>query len=169
MEMKPESPQAFVEAAIALGSNLGDRHAFIAAGLRDIGAIDGVRVVAASRVIETPPFGPVPQGPYLNAACVIQTTRTPRELLEALHAIERRHGRDRESEVRWGPRTLDLDLLLFGEMVIDEPGLQVPHPRMRDRRFVLEPLAQIGGGLRIPREGVTVAESLARLQSAPSA
>lgn len=158
------SPSSPVLAAVALGSNLGDRAALIQAARQALAAIPGTAIVAHADPIETPPFGPVPQGPYLNAATLLRTTLSPRELLAALHAIEREHGRDRAGEVRWGPRTLDLDLLLYAEAIIDEPGLQVPHPRMHERLFVLEPLATIAPELCVPTLNANVATLLARLR-----
>jgi 2-amino-4-hydroxy-6-hydroxymethyldihydropteridine diphosphokinase len=162
----PQESTHGVRAAIALGSNLGDRLATINAALTEIAAIAGVRVAAVSPIIETPPFGPVSQGPYLNGACIVQTSLSARSLLDALHAIEHAHGRDRGSEVRWGPRTLDLDLLLYGDAVLGEPGLCVPHPRIQERLFVLEPLAAIAPDMRVPTLNATVAQLLTRLQSA---
>jgi 2-amino-4-hydroxy-6-hydroxymethyldihydropteridine diphosphokinase len=130
---------------IGIGSNLAPRHATIHAGVRDIDRHPAITVVRLSAIIETEPIGPEGQGPYLNAACEIRTTLEPRALLDAMLEIERTHGRDRSKEQRWGARTLDLDLLLFGDRTIEVPGLTLPHPRMRDRPFVLIPLREIGG------------------------
>lgn len=140
-------------AYIAIGSNLGPRHATIHAGVRDLGRVPGVRVVRLSSAIETDPVGPPGQGPYLNAAAELDTTLDPRALLDAMLAVERLHGRDRSSGERWGPRTLDLDLLLYDDLAIDEPGLTLPHPRMHERAFVLRPLSEIAPGLRIAGRG----------------
>ena len=149
-----------VTAAVALGSNLGDRRAhldFAVARLRSF--LDGLKV---SRYIETDPVGVTePQPRYLNAAAVGVTTLTARALLDALLAIERERGRERPHP--GAARTLDLDLVLFGDATIDEPGLMVPHPRFRDRRFVLEPLVEIAATLRDPASQLTVAELLGRL------
>ena len=131
------------DAYIGLGSNLGDRRATLDSALRTISDLTEVVVVECSPYIETDPMGPVTQGRFLNAAAHIRTDLTARQLLDELQSIERAHGRVRDARERWGPRTLDLDLLLFGELVIDEPGLTVPHPRMHERLFVLEPLAAI--------------------------
>ncbi len=108
-------------------------------------------VTAVSEIRETEPVGPVEQGPFLNGAVRIETDLGPRELLERLLAVEQRLGRVREE--RWGPRTIDLDLLLYGDLVVDEPGLTVPHPRLHERRFALEPLADLAPSLEIPGKG----------------
>ncbi len=132
--------------AIATGSNLGDRLGHLSAaldGLTAIGALAGI-----SSVYETAPIGGPEQGPFLNAVVLIDTARTPTGLLRELLLIERARGRVRHE--RWGPRTLDLDLILFGRREIDEPGLTVPHPQMRHRRFVLEPLLEIWPDARMP-------------------
>ncbi|SHG10216.1 2-amino-4-hydroxy-6-hydroxymethyldihydropteridinediphosphokinase [Kaistia soli DSM 19436] len=129
------------EAFLGLGSNLGDRHALLQAAVDALAAADGVIVRAASPIYETPPWGPVPQGPYLNACVAVETSLPARALLDLGLSIEREHGRERA--VRWGPRTLDIDLLAYGAAAIDEPGLVVPHPRMTERAFVLVPLADI--------------------------
>lgn len=136
-------PIAPSTAYIALGSNLGDGRALIAAALRDLEARAGIDVLAASPLLETDAEGPVPQPPFINGAAVLGTSLGPRELLGVMQAVETAHGRDRATEGRFGPRTLDLDLLLFDELVIDGPDLVVPHPRMHLRAFVLAPLARI--------------------------
>jgi 2-amino-4-hydroxy-6-hydroxymethyldihydropteridine diphosphokinase len=138
-------------AYIALGSNLGDRRAQIESAIDELKKLPGTSVVAISSLIETDPVGPPGQGQYLNAAAAVRTSRSPRQLLDDLLGIEKAHGRDRSREAaRWGPRTLDLDLLLYGELVMDEPGLTLPHPRMHEREFVLRPLAQIAGDVVHP-------------------
>lgn len=134
-------------AYIAVGSNLGPRHATIHAGLRDLARVPGVRVVRVSSLIQTDPVGPPNQGPYLNGAAELSTDLAPIDLLQAMLAVERLHGRDRSSGERWGARTLDLDLLLYDDLAIDEPGLTLPHPRMHERDFVLRPLAEIAADL----------------------
>lgn len=156
------SPQHLVFVAIALGSNLGDRQAhleFAACRLRAllVGA-------AMSSIIETDPVGVAPQSPFLNAAIAGHTDLPARALLDVLLAVERERGRDRPHA--GAPRTLDLDLILYGDDRIDEPGLQVPHPRFRERRFVLEPLAGVARDARDPVTGLTVGELLARLNAA---
>jgi 2-amino-4-hydroxy-6-hydroxymethyldihydropteridine diphosphokinase len=127
---------------IGLGSNLGDRAGHIRDALRELAEAGDIRVVACSRVHETEPVGGPPgQPPYLNAVAELATDLAPRDLLVRLLEIERRHGRQRG--VPNGPRTLDLDLLLYRDLVVDEPDLCVPHPRMWQRSFVMEPLAEI--------------------------
>lgn len=118
-----------------------------------------------SEFIETAPVGGVDQGAYLNAAALLRTSLLPRELLDALHGIEREQGRDRSKERRWGPRTLDLDLLTYGDMIVCEAGLTVPHPRLHERGFVLEPLAAVAPELVVPGLGKVV-DLLTKLREA---
>lgn len=141
------------DATIGLGSNLGPRHATIHAGIRDLARVPGVTVVRMSSIIQTDPVGPpgaANQGPYLNAAARLRTILEPRALLDAMLAVERAHGRDRTVEERWGARTLDLDMLTFGDRVVDEDALTVPHPRLAERLFVLIPLAEVASDLWVP-------------------
>ncbi|MHC5022629.1 MAG: 2-amino-4-hydroxy-6-hydroxymethyldihydropteridine diphosphokinase [Planctomycetota bacterium] len=145
-----------VTAFVGLGSNLGDRRATIRTALARLGETGGVRVVRCSTIIETQPVGPVEQGAYLNAAAELVVTIPARALLLACLSIERSFGRDRGREIRWGPRRIDLDLLLYGTASIEEPGLTVPHPRLADRDFVLEPLAEIAPRLVHPAYGVSI-------------
>ncbi len=133
-------------AYIGVGANLGDREATIRAALA---ALPGV--VGVSQLRETDPVGVVDQPPFLNGAVAVETDFSPRELLDALLAVERELGRERRE--RWGPRTIDLDLLLYGDETIDEPGLTVPHPRLHERRFALEPLIDLDPELAIPGHG----------------
>jgi 2-amino-4-hydroxy-6-hydroxymethyldihydropteridine diphosphokinase len=144
-----------ISAYIGLGSNLGDREATIGSALA---ALPGV--VAVSRLRETAPVGVVDQPRFLNGVARLETALAPRELLDALLAVERSLGRERHE--RWGPRTIDLDLLLYGNEVVDEPGLTVPHPRLHERRFVLEPLAELDQALVVPGRG-RVDELLSKL------
>jgi 2-amino-4-hydroxy-6-hydroxymethyldihydropteridine diphosphokinase len=149
------------EVAIALGSNLGDRRGHLAWAVDALAArLADLRV---SAVIETEPFGvPDEQPPYLNAAAVGETDVLPRVLLDFLLNLERRRGRDRPA---WrAPRTLDLDLILYGDQIIDEPGLVVPHPHFRERPFVLAPLAEIAPAMRDPVSGQTIAELARQLR-----
>lgn len=133
-------------AYIGLGSNLGDREATIRAALATLNEEDGIEVVAVSTLRETDPVGVGLQPPYINGAAELETTLSARELLDRLLATEQRFGRVRVSGEH-GPRTLDLDLLLYGDEQIDEPGLTVPHPRLHERAFVLEPLRELDPGI----------------------
>ena len=148
--------------AIALGSNLGDRRRHLQFALERLEAhLSRLRV---SSIRETEPFGvPAPQPPYLNAVLVGETTLDPEELLAELMRIERARGRQRPSAR--APRTLDLDLVLFGDRVLSTPALTVPHPRFRERRFVLEPLAELAPEWRDPVTGRTIAELVQDLES----
>lgn len=143
-------------ALIALGSNLGDRSAHLESAFASLGALPGSLLLARSSIIETEPIGPPGQRPFLNAAAAIESGLGPRELLDAMLAIEVRAGRTRSAAMRWGPRSLDLDLLLFDGSIIAEPGLVVPHPRMHERMFVLRPLAEIAPEAVHPVLGVNV-------------
>ncbi len=134
------------EAAVGLGSNLGDREAHLRAAVAGLAGLGDV--VAVSSLYETAPLGGVPQAPYLNAVAVVATVLPARAFLDGLLELERAAGRERRE--RWGPRTLDCDLLLHGDAAIDEPGLRVPHPRLTERRFVLEPLVEVCPGARLP-------------------
>ena len=144
-------------AYVGLGSNLGDREQLIREAAELVGA------TRLSTVIETEPWGYADQPRFLNAVAELETPLTPWQLLDHLLDVERRLGRERVGP-RWGPRSIDLDLLLFGDQVIDEPGLIVPHPRLAERAFVLEPLAELVPSLKIPGVG-TIQDALARLQS----
>jgi 2-amino-4-hydroxy-6-hydroxymethyldihydropteridine diphosphokinase len=139
-------------AYVALGANLGDRERTLRAAVDALAAEDGIEVVAVSTLRETEPVGVGEQPRFLNGAAELETTLTSRELLARLLAVEQRFGRIR-SPGEHGPRTLDLDLLLYGDEVIDEPGLAVPHPRLHERSFVLEPLAELAPGLVVPGRG----------------
>lgn len=127
-------------AYVALGSNLGDRHAYLAVARDELARLPQTRLLAVSAVEETDPLGP-PQPRYLNQMVAVETGLAPQELMRALLDIERRAGRERRE--RWGPRTLDLDIVAFGNQTVDEPGLQVPHPGLRDRDFWQRELAQL--------------------------
>jgi 2-amino-4-hydroxy-6-hydroxymethyldihydropteridine diphosphokinase len=144
-------------AYVGLGSNLGDRESLI----RDAARLLGARRLSTVR--ETEPWGLVDQPSFLNAVAELETPRTARELLDELLDIEQRLGRERVGP-RWGPRKIDLDLLLYGDALLDEPGLVVPHPRLHERRFVLEPLAELAPDLVVPGRG-RVSDLLSGLQS----
>ena len=156
-----------VDAYVSLGSNLGDREAHLAAAIEALRARPGMRVTSVSKVYETAPVGPPPQGPYLNAALRLRTRLAPRALLACLLEIEAAEGRQR-SDSRWSARTLDLDLLFYGSLTLDEPGLRVPHPHLHERAFVLEPLRDLAPQLVHPLLGKTV-EELARKVRDPGA
>jgi 2-amino-4-hydroxy-6-hydroxymethyldihydropteridine diphosphokinase len=147
---------------VALGSNLGDREGTIRRALELLEADGQIEVVAVSSLHETDPVGYLDQPRFLNGAAALRTQLAPRALLERLQDIERELGRDR-SGPRYGPRTIDLDLLFYGDETVDEPGLQIPHPRLAERRFVLEPLAELDGSLKVPGRG-SVQALLAALQ-----
>lgn len=143
-------------AAVALGSNLGDRLSHLCFAVEALSAVG--TVVATSSVYETSPIGGPEQGPYLNAVAVLETDLDPHALLDALLSIEQEAGRERT--IRWGPRTLDLDLVLFGDQTVDDERLTVPHPRLAERRFVLAPLVEAMPEATTP-DGVRIADLLA--------
>jgi 2-amino-4-hydroxy-6-hydroxymethyldihydropteridine diphosphokinase len=140
-------------AFVGIGSNLGEPERQIAAALEQLAAEEGIELVAVSTLRQTEPVGYLDQPNFLNGAAQLETELPAGELLERLLAIEARLGRVRGEGPRFGPRTIDLDLLLYGDETIDEPGLTVPHPRLAERRFVLEPLAELAPGLEIPGLG----------------
>src|SRR6185503_13916197 len=129
-------------AYVALGSNLGDRHAHLMRARAALAALPASRIVGESTIEETAPLGPVPQGAYLNQMVALSTELSPRALLAELHAIERAEGRVRD--VRWGPRTIDLDIVCFGAATVDLPELRVPHPALHERDFWQRGLAELG-------------------------
>ncbi len=150
-------------AYVALGSNLDDPAAQVEGGFAALAALPGTRLVARSRVYRTPPWGGVEQPAFVNAVAALETSLAPHALLRALLAVEARAGRTRG--VRYGPRTLDLDLLLFGDCELRETGLTLPHPRLHERAFVLLPLADVARDLEVPGHG-SVAKLLARVDTA---
>jgi len=141
-----------VRAYVGLGSNLGDREAPLRQAVAALREVPGVRIVAVSAFRETDPVGFLDQPRFLNGAAAIETELSPQELLAALLEVERGLGRIRGGE-RYGPRTVDLDLLVYGDVTLAEPGLEIPHPRLHERRFALEPLAELAPGLEIPGKG----------------
>jgi 2-amino-4-hydroxy-6-hydroxymethyldihydropteridine diphosphokinase len=147
MDEKIASTKAF----IGLGANLGDPEAQVRRALAALAELPGTRLLAASSLYRSAPVGVIAQPDFINAVAAAETTLTARALLEALLAAERRFGRRRDFP--GAPRTLDLDLLLYGDRVIAEPGLVVPHPRMHERAFVLAPLAEIAPDIAIPGKG----------------
>ena len=146
-------------AYVGLGANLGDREGSIRRAAELIGAR------RLSTIIETPPWGITDQPDFLNAVAELETDLGPRPLLDRLIEVERELGRVRDGK-RWGPRTIDLDLLVYGDETSDVPALQLPHPRLHDRLFVLVPLAELAPDLEVPGRG-RVADLLTKLQSAP--
>jgi 2-amino-4-hydroxy-6-hydroxymethyldihydropteridine diphosphokinase len=139
-------------AYVGLGANLADRERTLRAAVDALAAEDGVELVAVSTLRETEPVGVGEQPRFLNGAAALDTSLPARELLDLLLGLERRFGRVRVPGEH-GPRTLDLDLLLYGDEEIDQPGLTLPHPRLHERRFVLEPLAELAPGLVVPGRG----------------
>lgn len=157
-------------ASIAIGSNIEPRAEHLHAGIESLrvklaprGSVVAVSTFLETRAVVLP--GQAPGSPYLNGACVIETSCSPQELLALCVEIERSRGRDRHAEGRWGARTLDLDLLLFDARVIHEPGLEIPHPRMLQRLFVLEPLAEIAGDWMVPGTDKDVRQHLDTLRA----
>jgi len=142
-------PRAYV----GLGSNLGDRERTLRRALEALDADPELQLVAVSTLRETEPVGYLDQPRFLNGVAAIETELPPRALLDRLLAVEQRFGRRRQGVPRGGPRTVDLDLLLYGQDVVREPGLQIPHPRLQERAFVLEPLAELAPGLVVPGGG----------------
>ncbi len=134
---------------VALGSNLGDRESHLRRALGDIADLEGVSMLVCSSLYETAPMGPQDQPDYINAVCRFDYRGTARALMGRLQSIEREHGRLANGR-RWGERPLDLDIILFGEQIIDEPDLSVPHPGLSERSFVLWPLAELDENLTVP-------------------
>ena len=143
-----------VRACVGLGSNIGDGVRTVGAAIEALAALEGIRVDAASKLYRSPAWGMTDQPDFINAVAVIDTILDAAALLEILLSLERVFGRDRTADaLRWGPRTLDLDLLLYGDAVIDVPGLRVPHPHLHERAFVLVPLLELMPDAIIPGVG----------------
>ena len=151
-------------AAVGLGANLGDVARSVRDAIDALGQLPGTRLVQASRLYRTPAWGVTAQPDFINAVALLDTGLSARALLEALLDIERVHGRVRVDGERWGPRTLDLDLLLYGDAVIDLPQLKVPHPHLHERAFALLPLAEIAPDAVIPCRG-TVRDALMAMKT----
>ncbi|MBA3374811.1 MAG: 2-amino-4-hydroxy-6-hydroxymethyldihydropteridine diphosphokinase [Gaiellaceae bacterium] len=141
-------PRAYV----GLGGNLGPTEVTLLRAVDLLAVEPGIEILAVSQLRETDPIGTADQPTFLNGAVALETTLGPRELLDALLRVEQELGRVRGGE-RWGPRTIDLDLLVYGDEIVQEPGLRVPHPRLHERRFALEPLVELEPELEIPGSG----------------
>jgi 2-amino-4-hydroxy-6-hydroxymethyldihydropteridine diphosphokinase len=142
-----------MRACVGLGANLGDATAAVQGALQALDALPDTRLLRASRLYRTPAWGKTDQPAFVNAAAVLDTQLDARTLLDAMLSIERTFGRDRTANERWSARTLDLDLLLYGEDRIDEPGLHIPHPHLHERAFALVPLVEIAPDIVIPGHG----------------
>lgn len=140
-----------VRAWVGLGGNVGDAVGTVRAAIEALSRLPGARLLRASRLYRTPAWGVREQADFINAVALLETSLGPRALLERMLDIERSFGRERNE--RWGPRVLDLDLLLHGDAVIDEPGLRVPHPHLHERAFALLPLLEVSPDAMIPRRG----------------
>lgn len=159
-----EIERSWHTAYIALGSNMGDKKAYLDSGVEGLRQTKGCRVLAVSDYLATEPYGVTDQDEFLNGAMKIRTLLPPHELLGRLHEIEQEAGRERI--IRWGPRTLDLDILLYDDLILDDEELHIPHIEMYKRDFVLEPLCQIAPYMRHPVCNRTVQELLEALKSA---
>jgi 2-amino-4-hydroxy-6-hydroxymethyldihydropteridine diphosphokinase len=142
-----------IEAWIGLGANLGDPFATLENALARLDRLDGCRLTAVSRFYRTRPWGDTDQPDFVNAVASLATDRSPLALLKGLQGIEAELGRVRDKTRRWGPRQVDLDLLVYGERLVEAPDLTVPHPRIRERAFVLVPMAELAPDLEIPGQG----------------
>ena len=153
-----------VVAFVGLGGNLGEVTATLRAATDALAHLPGTRLLLASRLYRTPAWGLEQQPDFINGVVALETHLDPRELLDALLRIEREFGRERDGGPRWGPRTLDLDLLLHGDAVVDQPGLRLPHPHLHERAFALVPLLEIAADILIPGQG-SARDALSRLET----
>ena len=153
-----------VVAFVGLGGNLGEVAASLRAATEVLAHLPATRLLRASRLYRTPAWGLEQQPDFINGVVALETGLAPQALLEALLRIEREFGRERDGGLRWGPRSLDLDLLLHGDAILDEPGLHLPHPHMHERAFVLVPLLEIAADILIPGQG-SARDALSRLET----
>ena len=156
--------QTPARAYVGLGGNLGDVRTTLAAALQALNQIPQTNLRQYSKLYRTPAWGKTDQPSFLNAAAELITQLPPRALLEQLLSIEQRFGRSRDQDEKWGPRSLDLDLLAYEQQILDEPGLHLPHPHLHQRAFVLVPLAEIAGDFAVPGQG-RVSDLLAAVDS----
>jgi 2-amino-4-hydroxy-6-hydroxymethyldihydropteridine diphosphokinase len=162
-EKRGETRHRIAEALLGLGGNLGDVRGTLAGAVTALCDGSEVQLIARSSDYRTPPWGLADQPPFVNLAIAVETTLTPHALLDRALAVEAMFGRDRSKERRWGPRILDIDILAFDAIEIEEPGLTLPHPHLFERAFVLAPLAEIAPTRKI--KGITIAQALARLDA----
>ncbi len=162
-EVSVKVKRGWHQAYIAIGSNLGDKDHYLEEGIEALSALPDVKVCKVSDILTTPPYGGVEQEDFRNGCLMIETLYTPKELLSVLHGIEERAGRERK--VHWGPRTLDLDILLYDGLVYEDEGLIIPHVDMENRAFVLEPMAQLAPNLRHPVLRKTMSQLLTELRA----
>ena len=153
-----------VVAYVGLGGNLGEVAATLRAATEALARLPGTRLLRVSRLYRTPAWGLEQQPDFINGVAALETRLGPRELLDALLRIEREFGRERDGGLRWGPRSLDLDLLLHGDAVIEQDGLRLPHPHLHERAFALVPLLEIAADILIPGQG-SARDALSRLEA----
>lgn len=161
-EKRPDREQGAASVFVGLGSNMGDREGALRGAIRALKDTEDIEVVAVSSFRETEPVGGPPQGPFINAVAQITTYLAPEQLMRSLQEIEGQFGRERKA--KWGPRRLDLDILLYNKKVLDLPRLRIPHPLMHKRRFVLKPMCELAPHRRHPTIGRTMEELLALLR-----
>ena len=149
---------------IGLGSNLGNREDNLAAARERLQNDGRTKIIRCSSLVETEPWGPIPQDWFLNQVCELESELSPRALMQWLLEVERLGGRDRTKEIRWGPRIIDLDLLAYGQVIYEDEVVQIPHPRLHLRRFVLQPWAMIAPNWRHPTLNLSMVEMLAQVK-----